>query len=274
MSLARDKPDSAETGLRSDAERIQFALNRLAVHYREIPFIKKVEEYFSDVSIAALKAYQTLFDLPVSGEEDSLTLGSITYAVSVLGKYSADAKKQACSQNNPFKVLIYGDVGVEVIRLQHYINTAVRKLGASRFKPVNMSGRFDEQTWESVASFQRLKGLPQSGTADRKTWIMLTKCCADYLGNDGKKKEYPGSALRVRSRGENVLYIQYAVNAIKCRLCGKEVLDTDGVFGAETEGEVRRLQRLFGLAADGVVGASTWNAIMEEYGRFGIRAEG
>lgn len=36
-------------------------------------------------------------------------------------------------------------------------------------------------------------------------------------------------------------------------------LGSDGVFGAATEREAKRYQRLVGLAADGVAGAKTWS---------------
>lgn len=39
-------------------------------------------------------------------------------------------------------------------------------------------------------------------------------------------------------------------------------VDTDGIFGAETEAAVRQFQKTHGLTVDGVAGIQTWNALL------------
>jgi len=76
---------------------------------------------------------------------------------------------------------------------------------------------------------------------------------------------YPGTALRVGSRSEDVRKIQTYLNVISTKYPSIPRLTEDGIFGNGTAAAVREFQRIFGLTQDGVVGLNTWNAIMREY---------
>jgi hypothetical protein len=66
---------------------------------------------------------------------------------------------------------------------------------------------------------------------------------------------YPNVVLKRGSRGELVRRVQERLRARGW------TIDVDGVFGADTDGVVRRFQRRQGLADDGDVGRKTWNAL-------------
>jgi len=76
---------------------------------------------------------------------------------------------------------------------------------------------------------------------------------------------YPGTALRVGSRGDDVRKIQTYLNVISTKYPSIPRLSEDGIFGNGTAAAVREFQRIFGLAQDGIVGLNTWNAVMREY---------
>lgn len=78
---------------------------------------------------------------------------------------------------------------------------------------------------------------------------------------------YPGSPLRLGSRGDNVKIMQYYLDAIRGYIYpALGFLTVDGIFGSGTQATVRQYQSLKGLAADGVIGQNTWNAVVNDYG--------
>ena len=64
--------------------------------------------------------------------------------------------------------------------------------------------------------------------------------------------------LRRGSRGNPVLYLQYLL-----RVNGYDT-SPDGVFGANTERDVKKFQQDNGLTVDGIVGQNTWNALLTD----------
>ena len=83
---------------------------------------------------------------------------------------------------------------------------------------------------------------------------------ADY------SESYPGSALRVGSRGRSVALIQTALNRISQNFPAIPKISVDGIFGPATEAAVRVFQQVFGLDNDGIVGRQTWYAVERVYG--------
>ncbi len=82
----------------------------------------------------------------------------------------------------------------------------------------------------------------------------------------GITSSYPGTPLRVGSRGPNVVVLQVALNRISQNYPAiPKLASTDGIFGSRTEASVRAFQRIFGLTVDGIVGPSTWYNILRLY---------
>ncbi len=116
------------------------------------------------------------------------------------------------------------------------------------------------------------EGLSQWGSQNLAVrgygWLQILK---NYYGQgieivtDAPKAEYresyPGSALRVGSRGRSVAQLQTAINRISQNFPAIPKLSVDGIFGSGTEAAVRVFQRAFGLGEDGIVGRQTWYAV-------------
>ena len=66
--------------------------------------------------------------------------------------------------------------------------------------------------------------------------------------------------LKIGSTGPAVQLLQLALNR-----AGYGPLDTDGIFGSETESTLRRFQFARGIPADGVAGNQTHRAILPWY---------
>ena len=77
---------------------------------------------------------------------------------------------------------------------------------------------------------------------------------------------YPGSPLRLGSRGLDVETIQTYLNRIRKNYPAiPEITDEAGVFGNSTYEAVRKFQSIFNLGADGIVGKATWYRISQLY---------
>ena len=64
-------------------------------------------------------------------------------------------------------------------------------------------------------------------------------------------------------KGQTVTTVRYNDRNEYVRLLQGELgVETDGIFGAETEAAVREFQRTHGLTVDGVAGIKTWNALL------------
>lgn len=97
----------------------------------------------------------------------------------------------------------------------------------------------------------------------------------NYYGNNiyinsteeisGIPASYPGTALRIGSRGNSVRTIQQQLNVISNAYPRIPKVAEDGVFGQGTEDAVREFQEIFDLTPDGVVGFNTWYKISAIY---------
>ncbi len=82
----------------------------------------------------------------------------------------------------------------------------------------------------------------------------------------GVTSSYPGTPLRIGSRGLDVQIIQAYLNRIRRNYPAIPVItDEAGVYGSSTNAAVTRFQSIFNLAADGVVGKTTWYKISSLY---------
>lgn len=252
--------------IKSEVKTMQQLLNRIALQYPSIPVIREAEGCFGANSEASVKVYQRLFGLPETGCVDAITWQSIVFVSGVLGKYAAknnESKEQ--SNKNTEKVTLFGDNGDAVIRLQHLINRVSRICGEKLIKPVDVNGTFDENTRESITTYQKYKNLPKSGVCDHETLRCLNREIEKE--SSAQEKKYPGTPVVREAEGDQVVYLQNALNAVYEKLFGKSVLEVDGIFGEETQKLVVKTQELFGLEQNGLVDEKTWNAILNEQER-------
>lgn len=85
---------------------------------------------------------------------------------------------------------------------------------------------------------------------------------------------YPGTPLRIGSRGLDVQTIQAYLGRIRKNYPAiPAITDEAGVFGSSTNAAVTKFQSVFNLAADGVVGSATWYKISSLYAAVARLAE-
>lgn len=138
--------------------------------------------------------------------------------------------------------------------------------------PPPVDGIFDTRTAEALQEFQRLRGLPVTGTADFETWERLY---TDYRGSLAINSpprpvsvfplEPPSYVLTPNNRSFTVLALQYMLLELHQNYLPLSSVELTGVYDEQTEKAVRDFQRANGLHEDGVVGLLTWNEIADQY---------
>lgn len=82
----------------------------------------------------------------------------------------------------------------------------------------------------------------------------------------GITESYPGTPLRLGSRGPDVTVVQTSLNRIGQNYPAiPKVSPVDGIFGSQTEAAVKAFQQIFSLDPDGIVGRATWYQIVRVY---------
>ena len=131
---------------------------------------------------------------------------------------------------------------------------------------VNNSYLYDNQTRNSVASFQSAAGLPVTGVLDDETYNLLNEVYSIKYGSGAAAapteetftERAVGSAgtLQEGMRGSDVKALQERLNVL-----GYNAGTADGIFGPQTTLAVKRFQAANGLTADGIVGPKTRDAL-------------
>ena len=111
---------------------------------------------------------------------------------------------------------------------------------------MKIDSSFGATTKAAVVAFQRLAGISADGIVGRQTWDILVRAYRETQAIQPPSAQmippYPGTALRLGSRGENVSIVQWSLNII------------NQGWGVTNQ-----------LSVDGIVGRQTWNAMSEQY---------
>ena len=129
-----------------------------------------------------------------------------------------------------------------------------------------VDGRFGPATQAAVIAFQRQFGLVQDGIIGPNTWARIVQIYNQIGGTTPQPPtapQYPGTPLRLGSRGAAVVTLQQNLNRIAARNSAIPRIVADGGFGPMTQAAVIAFQRYYGLTPDGIVGPLTWNRLMQ-----------
>lgn len=182
---------------------------------------------------------------------------------------------QAIPESYPGTPLRLGSTGNAVRTIQRQLNRIARNYPF--FGTLEVDGVFGASTEAVVKKFQKQFSLAQDGVVGRDTWYKISyiyvavKKLAE-LSSEGEAAtgnlvagQWPGTLLRVGSRGDDVEQIQFWLNAVAEFVDTIPTVTVDGIFGQATDRAVRAFQQHFGLTVDGIVGQATWNSIYNEY---------
>jgi len=254
----------------NDVRSLQIYLNRISGNYPAIPKIQAADGIFDQATEDAVRVFQNVFGLAVTGIVDQATWYRITYiytSVKHIAELNSEGVRWDEIENRYTEDLKIGMQSVEVSVLQYYL--AVIGAYYAAVEPVEITGYFGEKTERSVRSFQRVFGLPQTGEVDRATRNDLYRAYQGIAESVPPKYTavalYPGTVLREGVSGESVRLIQEYLTYINRTYSNIPAVNNTGYFGPLTRQSVTAFQRAFGIDPTGIVGAVTWDKIAEIY---------
>ncbi len=263
----------------NEARTIQVQLNRISRNYPAIPKIGDVSGDFDYATEEAVRAFQNIFNLPETGVVDKATWNKIAYifvSVKKLAELGSEGLRAEETSQQFTENLSIGMQGANVRGLQYYL--AVIGAYYEDVEPVDITGYFGNETENSVKSFQRVFGLPETGIVDRATARDIYRAYDGILENSpepdvsaGNVVLYPGVILREGATGEYVRLLQTYLSYIHQTYPEINDVSVTGYFGPMTKSAVIAFQRLYGYPENGAVGSVIWDSITELYSdlRFG-----
>ena len=256
----------------NDVEIIQEQLNRISKNFPAIPKIPQITAVYDYATADSVRAFQEVFNLPVTGTVDKATWYKIKRyynAVKRLSELVGEGLSYS-EANLPFpETLSEGMSGIDVNTLQTYLN--IIAYFNSNLNTFPIDSQFGPATRNAVENFQREYGLRVTGVVDRNTWNKMVAVYDNIIetvgeGYEGRRaKLYPGYFLTEGATGEDVRDLQTYLRLIGQNISGIPVISVDGVYGPATTNAVRVFQRLYGLPQNGYVGPSTWLQIAKQY---------
>ncbi len=267
----------------NEVRTIQVQLNRIGTNYPAIPKIVPANGIYGESTVTAVRTFQSVFGLPVTGVVNKATWYQIKYIFTAVKRLS-ELTSEGLSVEEIEKLwgedLKQGDYGLRVRSLSYYLNTI------AYFNPeiptVNSNGVFNSAVDEQVRAFERFYGLNPDGIVDFRTWQLISRIYTNILNNLPEGYEgstaalYPGYSLTPGMRNDDVKEFQTYLRVIGQNIGDIPVIEATGYFGPETERAVIMFQRLYGIEPSGIVGPPTWDALAREYNyiRFGTERTG
>ena len=246
---------------------IQRDLRRIRKNYPAIPNITTTLGIYDEETANAVKKFQEIFSLPVTGAVDKATWYKIKYVYTSVKKLSDLYSEGLTREEATFLYedeLNYGDTGIEVEHI-HYFLDAIAFLDPD-IPRLKTNSIYNDNSITMVKAFQKKYGLPVTGVFTYKDWNKLKEVydkILKNLNNEYVNDLYPDNFLKLGSSGEDVLKLQRYLLSI-CRfdhsIPGVRV---NGIFDDLTNRSVLKLQRDFGLEENGVVGPVLWKKVVE-----------
>lgn len=180
---------------------------------------------------------------------------------------------QGITASFPGYALTIGSSGNSVKLMQNYLNR-IRVNYPLIPQITSPDGYYNENTATAVRTFQRTFNLSPDGVIGANTWNKIIQIYVGVirlaeLDSEGERigigKTPPTSILSLGSRGEDVLQLQFILNAISPFYDTIPTVIKDGVYDTTTKNAVIEFQKTFNLKADGIVGRSTWNMLYSVY---------
>lgn len=251
--------------------QLKVQLNRISNSYPAIPKIEEENIFFTTDMEESVKAFQEIFDLPVTGTVDKATWYEVKYLYNAVKKVADLASEGISIEEVEFpygETLQLGDTGPYIRPLNYllnflsYLDTDIPKL--------NLSGEeFTEDTKEMVIAFQTSNNIEADGIVDKNTWNALltsynqTKGLIpeEYLYYEDKL--YPGIFLSLGMTGDNILNLQNFLYIICEKTHQIPGVRVNGTFDELTEESIKAIQKRYNLPENGVVGPATWQKIID-----------
>ena len=250
---------------------IKIQLNRIGNNYPAIPVIINGNTVFDVELETAIKKFQEIFDLKVTGKIDKITWYKIKYLYNAVKKisdlYSEGITASEVTLTYP-NTLEIGSTGKYIKELNYLLNSIAYFDDDIPFNDLR-EDEFTENTKDMVIAFQKKYNLTPNGVVDSTTWKYIkdaynqifSKIPTNYLIY--QNEFYPGRILSRGISGEDVLNLQRFLYVICSKYHNIPGVVVNGEFDSLTEQSIKAIQRMYNLNPNGYVNAITWYYIVE-----------
>lgn len=251
--------------------QLKVQLNRISNNYPAIPKIEEENIFFTTDMEESVKAFQEIFDLPVTGTVDKATWYEVKYLYNAVKKVADLASEGISIEEVEFpygETLQLGEAGPYIRPLNYLLNFL--SYFDSDIPKLNLSGEeFTENTKEMVIAFQTSNNIEANGIVDKNTWNALVTSYnqtkelipEEYLYYEDKL--YPGIFLSLGMTGDDILNLQNFLYIICEKTHQIPGVRVNGTFDELTEESIKAIQKRYNLPENGIVGPATWQKIID-----------
>ncbi len=249
---------------------IQRDLRRIRQNYPAIPDITDTLGIYEKSTEEAVKKFQEIFNLPITGEVDKATWYRIKYIYTSVKKLSDLYSEGITEEEATFLYtdeLKYGDTGIEVEYI-HYFLDAIAFLDKD-IPRLPTNSIYNNNTITMVKAFQEKYNLPVTGIFTYSDWTVLKNAYRNILKSFPADYQeyvyelYPDYFLTRGMTGNDVKRFQQFLLTI-CRF-DKSIpgVRVNGIFDELTEKSVKKIQDDYGFEINGIVGPLLWRKVVE-----------
>ena len=249
---------------------IERDLKRIRNNYPAIPEIPSSPGIYTNDLANAVKKFQEIFNLPVTGVVNKATWYKIKYIYNSVKKLGDLYSEGITEEEATFLYndkLTLGNSGIDVEYI-HYFLDALAFLDPD-IPRLQTNSIYTENTVTMVKAFQKKYGLPITGDFTYSDWKVLKEEYEKILSyvpdeyKDYVNELYPNNFLIKGMSGDDVKIYQQLLLKI-CRF-DKSIpgVRVNGTFDDLTDRSVRKLQNDYGFEINGIVGPLLWRKTVE-----------
>ena len=250
---------------------MQIRLNTIATNYPAIQRIPNPAGTYDEATQAAVRQFQGIFNLPVTGIIDKSTWYEIRRIYAAVTRLAELTSRGIILSEIPEYTPTPGpeEVVPRVQFVQYFLN--VLSAYYNTIPSVDINGVLNTQTRTAIMEFQKTFNLPITGLVDEQTWTTMFNAVSGILNTLPPSVIalpallWPGITYQLGSEGPGVYLIQQYLSYIASVLEGIPPAEPDGIYGPRTELAVRTFQEYFGIDVTGVVDRYTWDRIVLIY---------
>ncbi|MBQ8132753.1 MAG: peptidoglycan-binding protein [Bacilli bacterium] len=249
---------------------IQRDLRRIRINYPAIPAIVTDLGIYNQETEDAVRKFQEIFSLPITGIVDKATWYKIKYVYTSVKKLSDLYTEGLSPEEATFQyrdILQYGDTGIEVEYVHYYLN-AIAFLD-NDIPNLRTNSVYNDATVAMVTAFQEKYGLPVTGKMTYTDWNVLKNTYDSMLRSVDPKYStyvdelYPGYFLSRGMSGDDIKRLQQFLYQICTKYKSIPGVRVNGEFDELTEKSILKFRNDNGLQMSGLVGPFTWRKIVE-----------
>ena len=249
---------------------IERDLKRIRNNYPAIPEIPSSPGIYTNDLANAVKKFQEIFNLPVTGVVNKATWYKIKYIYNSVKKLGDLYSEGITEEEATFLYndkLALGNSGIDVEYI-HYFLDALAFLDPD-IPRLQTNSIYSENTVTMVKAFQKKYGLPVTGDFTYSDWKVLKEEYEKILSyipdkyKDYVNELYPNNFLMKGMSGDDIKRYQRLLLKI-CRF-DKSIpgVRVNGIFDDLTDRSVRKLQNDYGFEINGIVGPLLWRKTVE-----------